>query len=522
MQEDSNGSFLQDLGKITEIIFRQWLLIVGITLICTLSAVLAIIIIPKSYQAEVLAASTKVSSSVSFGSEINTLTEDATKIIDLETRLQSYLNMVENPTIAIKVLAEIQDQLDEEERTVGYLLEIVEGEVAGRSDSIRIIVNFRDPVLAAEIANAWGYYFVEHVNYVYSNGGTDEAFTNTEKQTSEAKKEFDEVKALLENYIAENRSAALSRQIVEYEAKISNLVEARNLTLATIVGMQSIAYEDAYKQRLQDLQMQLSDAYNDRRRVDQLLMDAEDMRSQIAEGGQGAASSNALALNLLKIQAFAANEGMGNLELNTTSVSFNLDDMVADLDGLIITLENRRFDLNNEIEDLSGKFLDQQNLTATSKEKDNIGTLFVVRSVENMSGLQEALEEDISNSPLEQKIQEYEQIVRDLNAELSYEQTNLQELEQSSDLAWQTYKSLVTKEAEIKVAIQSVGSELTLAVPASTPINDTRNGGRNVILASIVGFSIGLFTAFAIEFWWNYKGINPHPVFNVQFKRKKI
>ena len=269
MQEDSNGSFTQDLGKIVEILLRQWQLILSVTLVCAIAAGLMTYLSPKSYQAETLVATNRMASSVSFGSEIETLTEEQLPFIrvDPETRLQSYLLMLKNPLIAQQVLDEVSDQMDKGDQSVTSLLNIVDGEVVGRSDTIRIIVTHQDPEVAAAIANAWGKAYVEQVNTVYSPNVSDESLDTIQIQASEAKKVYEAAQAELEAFITANKSDALSRQIIEQEEKINNLVAVRNAALLAILESQSQASVDVYGLRVQDLQSQLAEAYDNSRRI---------------------------------------------------------------------------------------------------------------------------------------------------------------------------------------------------------------------------------------------------------------
>jgi succinoglycan biosynthesis transport protein ExoP len=113
---------------------------------------------------------------------------------------------------------------------------------------------------------------------------------------------------------------------------------------------------------------------------------------------------------------------------------------------------------------------------------------------------------------MEQKIQQLESQVNQLLARLAQEQAREQELKRARDLAWDTYKTLVTKEAELKVAAQTQGTEVALAAPAAVPQNDLVSGTRNVALAALIGLMLGVGAAYFIEFWWSYKGLQPQPI----------
>ena len=89
------------------------------------------------------------------------------------------------------VLDEIGELLPEEDRSVSSLLKIVNGNLAGRSDLIEIVATHGNPVLAAEIANAWSSAYVDQVNAVYSGGETPDAYRAIQSQTIEARETYD-------------------------------------------------------------------------------------------------------------------------------------------------------------------------------------------------------------------------------------------------------------------------------------------------------------------------------------------
>jgi uncharacterized protein involved in exopolysaccharide biosynthesis len=99
-----------DLGKYMEILFRQWRLIVGAALVCALAAAVVMMRTPVSYQARVLVPTTKIASSVTFGSTIETLSEGQLPVtlVDRKARLQSYVALVSNPLIAERVYEELK------------------------------------------------------------------------------------------------------------------------------------------------------------------------------------------------------------------------------------------------------------------------------------------------------------------------------------------------------------------------------------------------------------------------------
>jgi len=587
-----------DLGKYIETLLRQWRLIVAATLLCAFTAGLVSVLLPKQYRARALVATTKVTSAISFGSSIQTISEEqllasgagAYRMVDPELRLQSYVQLVANPAVAQKVLDELGDRLAEDERTVTELLEMVEGEVAERSDAIRISVTYKDPALAAEIANAWARAYVERLNAIYSSGATDESYAAVKQQTASAQADYEGAQNTLLAFIAENRKDELNRKISELQVIIDNLSEARGTAVNAIVNEQTqaqlqvikeyynaqtqnqllalrrdqqgrqelittyintlnAARQKVFDEHAQDRLSNLSRYYTEARHINKLLDDARDMRAQVAGGGAGAAASNSLALTLLKAQAYADNGGLSeSLQLQISPAVLSPEAMLADLDALIAALEARQAIIQEDIQSLSQDFLQGDGFEFLDVPLESSGALAqtiqqrypelfqtgdlaglslkviaegsglsdeaqrLAESLLKLEGQENLVELNVSETPIEQKIQELEQQVRDLQAQLAEQEGREKELARARDLAWETYKNLATKEAELGVAVQTTGTEVALAAPAAAPEKDIVSGAKNTLLAALVGLMLGVFAAYAIEFWWAYKGLEPEPV----------
>jgi uncharacterized protein involved in exopolysaccharide biosynthesis len=515
--EDSDSLYI-DLGRYIEVLFRQWQLIAGAVLVCILAAALVTLRQPKTYQARVLVASTKTLTSVSFGSSIETLPEEQISgAFNLAARLGTYVQLVKNPAIAESVLEELGDRLDPARRNISSLLDMVNGNLAEKSDAIEIIVTNRDPVLARDIANAWAKAYVDQVNAIYGSGVSEEPFNSIQSQTAAAKGEYDKAQADLEAFLADNHRAQYERQIAGHESMVESLSQVITITASTIISNTMASQLTVFNERVGDLSTQLADVYTESRRVDQMLLDARNMRDQVQQGGPGAASSNALALMLLKSQVFATNEGAPNLIVQTSPTAANSEDMLADLDSLIATLENRGVDLEDQAKVLSSQLLNSGAApTATSSEGSDPLTAdqaqATVQSLSQLRGLEGIANLDLVGTPMEQKIQQLESQVNQLQSRLAGEQAREQELTRARDLAWDTYKTLATKQAELKVASQTQGTEVALAAPAAVPEMDAVSGAKNVALAALVGLVLGIGAAYFIEFWWSYKGLQPQPI----------
>ena len=506
--EDTDGLKIE-FGKLIEILIRQWLLILGSVFVFALVAVLLVVTSQKMYRASALVASIKSVSQVSLGSAIETLSEEqlSASMVDRKARLQSYVELVKNPAVAELVLIDIQDQFPDEKLTVTRLLDMVSGSIAAGSDSILVSVTSHSPQLSAAIANAWAHHYVNQVNTIYSEKGTDDSFTAIQEQIEKSQVEYAAAQEALQVFLATNNSSELERRIKEQQSVINGLSSARS---------------SAMVQTVTDLQTRLSSAYENRRLVDAYLANVVDMHAQVETGGEGAAASNVLALTLLKARVYAIEQdGSGSssssqsLIVQTSPVTITASEMLQDLDGLINSLQEREVILDKEIQTLSVQLL---NASSEVVGIDNQGKALRSASEQGMS----LLDLDLAQTASEQKIQTLEGEVNTLQAQLEGRKTKQTELEQVRDLTWETLKTVTLKQVELDIASRIKNAALAVAAPASVPENDIASGLQSMILAAIAGGVLGLMAAFGIEFWWAYQGVTPYSIVRFRlFSRKK-
>lgn len=540
MQEDLGRGF--EIGKYLESFLRQWRLIIGTTLLCALVAGAVTFFEPKVYQAKVLIASTNVGTNITLGSTIETLSEEELgyRLGGSTARLQSYVQMVPNPSIARSVIEELGEELPEGLRTPNNLVRLVSSRVAEKSDSIEIVVRHEDQQLALAIANAWGKNYVNWVNNVYSSNTSAGALKAVQEKKKEAKDIYEKAQKQLENYISKSNLDDLTRQVEENKALVTSLSTAWTTAASTIVTNTSNAQLASFNEQLLHYQELLKQAYLDSRKINRLLTNARIMRDQIQAGGEGAARSNSLALILLKTQVFEVDQVItvipevattftnpSKLQIQADTTELTREEMLVDLEGLITTLESRQTTLNSEIEALSQQLLELRSepstLSADAVENPSsqipIGeaSIQAFLNLNGLDGVISAINEDV---PLERTISQLENKISDLQAKLAKETDRQQELTRARDLAWQSYSNLATKQAEFEIATESLGKEVALASSAGISERNNQDVSRNIVMGALVGFLFGVSAAFIIEYWWNYRGIQPRPITLTMSKRK--
>jgi len=495
-----------DFGKYIETLVRQWQWIVACALglgILALALSLLINLASPSYRAVVLVSSSQTQTNVNFGSAITSTSDiqsaqaaaaGAQYLYDRKARLQSFVSLAQNGAVAEQVLEELGPKLNNkkgEPTTAAALLRMVSADLISSTDTIQISVTYSDPVLAAEIANAWGQAYVQQINELYGDSSVGTSSLALQAQIAQNKTAYEKAQTALTSFIAQDKTNEYGRQIDEIQIIVASLRES----LSAVAN-----------QEVQDRIVRLKQAYADSRQVGLLLDNAVSMRDAVKTGGDAAAISNALALTMLKTQIYAAFPGTNTLQvqnlpeaLGSTISTVNAAGMDADLNALISTLKKRQTELNNQIDVLSSEIQKGDNL----KYLDNVMTFSTV------------------DAPIEKRIEENEQKIRDLNSLISIQSSALTELTRARDLAWESYKALATKGMEASVSAQTTGSQVIFASPATPPDEKIIRSRNNAGLATGVGLLIGVIVAYAYEFWQNYKGRQPEIIFKEMFAYAK-
>ena len=183
-----------------------------------------------------------------------------------------------------------------------------------------------------------------------------------------------------------------------------------------------------------------------------MLCQVKSLREQIETGSSSPASAtaNSLALILLQARAFTSLPSDFQISMDQLSgVTTSLDDV----DALISTLEAR------------------------------------------------------SGSTRGQPISELRREILQLRGELEKESARQRELQRSRDIAWETYTTLDSKAAEVKVATLAQDAVVRVAVVAPVPESPVGpHKARNIGIALVVGLVVGVLSAFGIEYFKRPRG----------------
>ncbi|HOU15416.1 MAG TPA: GNVR domain-containing protein [Anaerolineae bacterium] len=140
--------------------------------------------------------------------------------------------------------------------------------------------------------------------------------------------------------------ALLDSEISNRLAVIYRDRTVREQLFRTAINAEIAARLQVFEQERDALRIDLEEDYNRKRRVENLLVEAEMMRDQLVRGGEASARSNGLALLAFKSRVFSAAEGLpfDRLDLQAPSIDAlnparNAAEQIADLDALIAAMD---------------------------------------------------------------------------------------------------------------------------------------------------------------------------------------
>jgi capsule polysaccharide export protein KpsE/RkpR len=180
-------------------------------------------------------------------------------------RAATFRELVTNPAIGEEVPAQFADrlrQLDEDSSTHRFLADHVSVDQNTKSDLIGIVITLRDPVLAADIANAWARAYEQHINKLYTSA-TSADVEAVRAQSVQSERDYQTAQGQLEAYLADNPMPRLQKRIDILQTQIDSYQTALQESEA-LVNSRELATRrqvlDGYYADLAILEKLLSDA----------------------------------------------------------------------------------------------------------------------------------------------------------------------------------------------------------------------------------------------------------------------
>ena len=563
-----------DLGQYVVVLINWWREIILIAILTASLAALALIAYERltapAYTASADVVVARLASEVTLDERIRTLVEDLGGNNGIISRRAALVELAKNGEIATAVIAQLGDVLSAEQREPSVLLGMIEVHVPtaqdGRtpSDLIRIKATANSPQQATQIANAWAVQYVDQINALYGQVPAD-VVASLQAELSDADIAYQSAQKELETFVVTSEIDTVQRQIDEQVALRDIIQSGRIDTLTSVTTQDRVARQrilnsltsaqldslvQVFSQQVKARTDDLEQLYSARSAAQKYLDQARNLSTQVDAGGDAAAASNTLALQLLKTTVFAAHQSPVVSADGTTIVTGLPTDLVLstelaevaseedqkqDIDALAGMLELYLDDLDQRIEEasetlLSGEgyaFLDEMNADAlgisallpetqaasddqtiagvmNAAIRERFNDLFKVGDIVKLSQSDVVLAEDSAQIQL---MGEMDTSIQALRAELAAEQAQEQYLVQKRDLAWTTYDALSNKAAELHMELSAANSEVRIgafSIPPSRPV-----AGPSLVGVTLLAFVFGLLLGVFVAFLANYLGYEP-------------
>ena len=450
-----------DLRPYIEALLRHRYWIVGVVVLTAGITFLGTRFIPSIYEAKSSIAIIRSRTDVSFDSRIQTLSEGELNTLnaDSRSRRDALIGLVKSNAVAGQVLSEVSDLMLENERSISALLELVEVESEG--DLIHILVQYQDAKIVAQIANVWAQSFEQITNELYSTSeDTNLALIMSQIETAETA--YEAAQQDVEIFTRDNEVELLRREIDASQEILDAYQEVRNSIQSGAIELQS-----------DNQQATLAVYYDDLTQVELWLIESEALREQVGTGQNSNTEklANALAFISLQSEIFGGDVPI-ELQVNFDEPGSGIG--LGEVDTLIDVLKRRHETTNGHIEQLYSELL------ITNVDDTILG----------------------SEHPLNVRIRATNETLRALEAQKQAEEAQRQKLERSRDLAWETYQTLLRKQAEVEIASQTSSSEVRWASPAVQPEEPVGRGTLLTLLVVVASsFSLMVLIIFAQEWW---------------------
>ena len=513
------------LGRYVRVLVAWWREIGLGTVLAAVGSgalILALQVILPKYETSSDVAIVRTTSSVALDKKFSTgaTSDDAKRLrmraVESMAKRAALLGLVKSGNVAQAVSERLREQLDEEEGHAARLIEEIGAELVtvgtlsprNTSNLIRMTASADLPEKAAAIANAWAEEYVDHVNRLYRHTPSDQ-LDSIVAELEKTREAHGAAQKKLETFIANSNVGQLNRWI---EAKHNIVVNLRDLW-SDMVDVQMLTMRKAQENKTETVRLliesredMLSESYVTRRRLENMLNNAMDIRSQIERGHQTSVASNALALMMLKTEAYASSARLlSALEIKLDNVVGNNGDetdQLTDVNALIATLQDRTEKVNLDIEKyeklLSGHLKNMNN--NNNNNNNNESSLLSLEDMEIQFTVKD------TNNLLARLINKLEREIQLLRAESEAVSARLAVLVQNRDVHRSALETLENEIVELKLAMSAVTSEVRLASRALVPVDSAYPSAP---LVAVLGGIVGLLAAVCLALFANSEGMHP-------------
>jgi uncharacterized protein involved in exopolysaccharide biosynthesis len=462
------------LANVAFVLIRRWRWIAALTVLPALVAIVVSLLAPRAYTATLDVVPNRARTEVDYETRIrtvsgaNTTQSGGASTITAERR-QALAMLVRTADIEAMVQEELGAELPAGLRAPGELLRLVEGRAPLRTDVITIAASAPTPALAEKVVAAWGRAYQRHVNQIYAE---TTLFTGrqAEMQVSDARARYEKTEQALTAFTA-------TSPLSEYERA-----------------------QERTRQLINERQQLVRDSFRTQRRVEWLLQDAQALQSHLsAARDNSVASSNAVALTLLKMRAFT--------ESSTASSPFpgesapNGANSTAAVPPAAATSGSQGA-TGSAAPGIQLQFPAATGPTPTlDQQRADVGAL-VAALEEWRNRLQQVTADYASSSGSGAlALRALEAELRDIESKAAQERAVREALTQDRELAREAHTTLLKKAEEGRVAtIVGSGNEVSLASRAVVASPRSRGTVRSALFAASAGAVLGLTLVLLFHF----------------------
>lgn len=442
--------------------YKWWIILLAVLL----SAIVTIYTQtqPSLYRSKATLLLTRSRPVLSLAQQFPTVSEP----VDSRSRIDAMLTIAESDALIQQTIDALGEKLPEKNRSIDELKNLLS--IENKGDSIIVSASAEDPILAAEITNAWANRIVETINTAYSS---EQPLIEIQQQLSMAKSDYETAQAELEAFIAQSPLKSL-------EQKYNEL-----LTMFNLLGSDKAVQMEQLIRRKQTMQ--------------ELSFQSEALIKQLESGARStaAAQGDALAVVLARMRALgiqrtptSANQ---SLPSSQTSLSQQPEiffpnntqpvDLVLNLQiDATNSSDNRASDYVADIEALNRLLQDE-----ITRTEDAIQSLTKEIAAGDISA-------DDSMENIAARLQE-------LATQIEQVKSKEKELTDNRDLMQRAYQVLIQKETEIKNAALT-SNQINLASPAIPPLTPESSGlFQKAAIAGMLGIMLGIIWAIFREWW---------------------
>ncbi len=236
-----------DLRPYMEVLISKWYWLVGVAVVAGVVAFVVSSMLPPSYEATALVATTHSDEVVELDPRIRS--------VDGEQPLKAFPEIAVSDGLLMELLPLVQE-LDSGVRSVEDLRGILKASAGEHPSLLRLTVTHDDPAITAGIANMWADLFVQQANQIYGNQG-GEQLSFFQDQLAAAEADLTEAEDALVAFQADNRSAILGNELRALQNTQSNQLAKKEQLESVLQDIEGLLEQPALDSQFASILLQV-------------------------------------------------------------------------------------------------------------------------------------------------------------------------------------------------------------------------------------------------------------------------